>query len=157
MKRAASAILMLGWLGCSQQSVPPPAQIQGTNGLALFGNLLFITSTETNEIKVLNVGLVSRDFVRAPNPLEPLSIPVLDRPTDLARDLNYDSRGAEVVGPYLYVRGQSSSQISIVGTDLTTQLVELKRVLTSGIVTAIAARGPNPSGASGRARSSTAR
>ncbi len=149
MKRAASAILMLGWLGCSQQSVPPPAQIQGTNGLALFGNLLFITSTETNEIKVLNVGLVSRDFVRAPNPLEPLSIPVLDRPTDLARDLNYDSRGAEVVGPYLYVRGQSSSQISIVGTDLTTQLVELKRVLTSGIVTAIAARGPNPSGASG--------
>jgi hypothetical protein len=148
MKRVASSILILGWLGCSTQSVPPPAQIQGTNGLALFGSLLFITSTETNEIKVLNVGAVTRDFVRAPNPLEPLSIPVLDRPIDLARDLNYDNSGAEVVGPYLYARGQSSSEISIVGTDLNTQLVELKRVLTSGIVTAIAARGPNPPGAS---------
>jgi hypothetical protein len=149
MKRVASSILVLGWLGCSTQSVPPPAQIQGTNGLALFGNLLFITSTETNEIKVLDVGAATRDFVRAPNPLEPLSIPVLDRPIDLARDLNYDGRGAEVVGPYFYARGQSSSEISIVGTDLNTQLVELKRVLTSGVVTAIAARGPNPPGSSG--------
>jgi hypothetical protein len=148
VKRAASTVLILGWFGCGQQNVPPPGIIQGTNGLALFGNLLFITSTETNEIKVLNVGSVPRDFVRAPNPLEPLSIPVLDRPLDLARDLNYDSNGAEVVGPYLYARGQSSSEISIVGTDPATQLLELKRVLTSGIVTAIAARGPNPSGAS---------
>src|SRR5260221_13914373 len=97
MKRVASSILILGWIGCSQQSVPPPAQIQGTNGLALFGNLLFITSTETNEIKILTVGSVTRDFVRAPNPLEPLSIPVLDRPIDLARDLNYDSRDRKSV------------------------------------------------------------
>ncbi len=148
MKRVVIVVLMLGWLGCSQQSIPPPAQIEGTNGLALFGNLLFITSTETNEIKVLNVATIPRDFVRAPNPLEPLSIPVLDRPIDLARDLNYDSSGAEVVGPYLYARGQSSSEISIVGTNQITQLVELKRVLTSGIVTAIAARGPNRAGAS---------
>src|SRR6516225_8517536 len=150
MKRIAfAAICALGWFACSTQNLAPPAQIQGANGLALVGHLLFISSTETNEIKVLDVGGVTRDFVRAPNPLEPLSIPVVDRPIDLARDINYDAHGAEVVGPYLYVRGQSSAAVSIIGSDSATQLVELQRVLTSGVVTAIAARGPVPAGTSG--------
>ena len=150
MKRIAfAAICALGWFACSTQNLAPPAQIQGANGLALVGHLLFISSTETNEIKVLDVGGVTRDFVRAPNPLEPLSISVVDRPIDLARDINYDAHGAEVVGPYLYVRGQSSAAVSIIGSDPATQLVELQRVLTSGVVTAIAARGPVPGGTSG--------
>lgn len=149
MKRTAvAAIWALGWLACSTQNVPPPAQIQGTNGLALVGHLIFITSTETNEVKVLDVGGTVRDFVRAPNPLEPLSIPVVDRPIELARDINYDGSGAEIVGPYVYARGQSAAAISIIGSDPATQLVELQRVLTSGMVTAMAARGPDPRGAS---------
>jgi hypothetical protein len=112
--------------------------------LALYGDLLFVTSIETAELKVIDLNSPSRDWVRAPNPLEPLSIPVLDRPVALARDLANDG-GTEIPGPYLYVQGQSSAEISIVGTGRNTQLIELGRVLTSGVVTAMAARGPDPS------------
>jgi hypothetical protein len=139
------------WLGlgllllrCSQQSLPPPGQLFGTYGLALYGDLLFVTSIETAELKVIDLNSPSRDWVRAPNPLEPLSIPVLDRPVALARDLANDG-GTEIPGPYLYVQGQSSAAISIVGTKRSTQLIELARLPTSGVVTAMAARGPDPS------------
>ena len=144
MKRARWLGLgLLALLRCSQPSLPPPGQLFGTYGLALYGDLLFVTSIETAELKVIDLNSPSRDWVRAPNPLEPLSIPVLDRPVALARDLANDG-GTEIPGPYLYVQGQSSAEISIVGTDRNTQLIELGRVLTSGVVTAMAARGPDP-------------
>lgn len=141
MRRAQWLGLGLLLLRCSQASLPPPGQLFGTYGLALYGDLLFVTSIETAELKVIDLNSPSRDWVRAPNPLEPLSIPVLDRPVALARDLANDG-GTEIPGPYLYVQGQSSAEISIVGTDRNTQLIELGRVFTSGVVTAMAARGP---------------
>src|SRR5260370_14932163 len=143
MRRAQWLVLGLLLLRCSHPSLPPPGQLFGTYGLALYGDLLFVTSIETAELKVIDLNSPSRDWVRAPNPLEPLSIPVLDRPVALARDLANDG-GTEIPGPYLYVQGQSSADISIVGTDRNTQLAELGRVLTSGVVTAMAARGPDP-------------
>ena len=134
-------------LACSQQALPPPAHIVGTNSVALVDNLLFVTSPGASELRVLNLRGNPRDFIRAPNPLEPLSIPVLAAPTTLARDIQYNADGDidDTNAPYVYAQGAAAAEISIVGTQRDTQLVELKRVLADGIVTAIAARGPSAS------------
>jgi hypothetical protein len=127
---------------CSQSTVPAPARLAGTNALALVGDLLFVASTERNELRVLNLSSSpTREFIRAPNPIEPLSIPVLDRPTAFARDVTYDN-GVQVPGPYVYVQGASAAEISIVGAGRSQLLEIFPRYLTPGIVTAIAARGP---------------
>jgi len=132
--------------GCSQTQLAPNARIIGTNGMAQVGDFLFVTSTDRAELRVLDLKASTRDFVRAPNPLEPLSIPVLDRPVNLVRDLRYDDAGQEVAGPYLYAQAEAAQEISIVGTDRTTQLVELARLPTQGVVTALAAQGPSRDG-----------
>jgi hypothetical protein len=95
VRRALVAALVL-LCACSSRTAAPPARISGVNDIALVDNLLFITSTDRNELRALDLGepefivnLVARDFVRAPNPLEPLSIPVLDRPVGIARDVRW--------------------------------------------------------------------
>jgi len=135
----------LGIVGCNQTAVPPPAHIVGTNSLVVVNDLLFVTSPGASELRALDLRISTRDFVRAPNPLEPLSIPVLDSPTTLARDIDYNAAGDvddTTYNPYVYVQGAASAEISVVGTRRDTQLVELKRLIASGIVTAIAARAP---------------
>jgi len=135
----------LGIVGCNQTAVPPPAHIVGTNSLVVVNDLLFVTSPGASELRALDLRISTRDFVRAPNPLEPLSIPVLDSPTTLARDIDYNAAGDvddTTYTPYVYVQGAASAEISVVGTRRDTQLVELKRLIASGIVTAIAARAP---------------
>jgi len=139
---AASALCVVG---CSQQAIPPPAHIVGTNSLALVNDLLFVTSPGASELRVLDLRVSPRDFVRAPNPLEPLSIPVLNAPTVLARDITYDANGDiddTTYDPYVYAQGAAAGEISIVGTRRDSQLVELKRLVIGETVTAIAARGP---------------
>src|SRR6266852_5398512 len=145
---AASALCVVG---CSQQAIPPPAHIVGTNSLALVNDLLFVTSPGASELRVLDLRVSPRDFVRAPNPLEPLSIPVLNAPTVLARDITYDTNGDiddTTYDPYVYAQGAAAGEISIVGTRRDSQLVELKRLAIGETVTAIAARGPSVSGGS---------
>jgi hypothetical protein len=140
---AASALCLVA---CSQQAIPPPAHIVGTNSLALVNDLLFVTSPGASELRVLDLRVSPRDFVRAPNPLEPLSIPVLNSPTVLARDIAYDANGDiddTTYNPYVYAQGAAAGEISIVGTRRDTQLVELKRLVIGETVTAIAARGPS--------------
>jgi hypothetical protein len=113
--------------------------------LAVVNDLLFVTSPGAAELRALDLRISPRDFVRAPNPLEPLSIPVLDTPTVLARDIDYNSNGDiddTTYNPYVYVQGAASAEISIVGSRRDNQLVELKRLVAPGIVTAIAARAP---------------
>jgi hypothetical protein len=141
-----SAVAALCIVACSQQSVPPPAHIVGTDSLVAVNDLLFVTSPGAAELRALDLKISPRDFVRAPNPLEPLAIPVLDTPAILARDIDYNADGDiddTTYNPNVYVQGAASSEISIVGTRRNKQLVELKRlVAASGIVTAIAARAP---------------
>jgi hypothetical protein len=136
----------LGIVACTQSAVPPPAHIVGTNSLVVVNDLLFVTSPGAAELRALDLRISPRDFVRAPNPLEPLSIPVLDSPTSLARDIDYNADGYllddRMYNPYVYVKGAASAEISVVGTRRDKQLVELKRLVASGIVTAIAARAP---------------
>ena len=141
----ASAAGALCLVACSQQAVPPPAHIVGTNSLVLVNDLLFVTSPGASELRVLDLRVSPRDFVRAPNPLEPLSIPVLNAPTVLARDITYNAIGDiddTSYDPYVYAQGAAAGEISIVGTRRDSQLVELKRLVIGETVTAIAARGP---------------
>lgn len=78
---------------------------------------LFMTSSATNELRVLENfrdGLTGRGFMRAPNPLETLSIPVLDRPTILATDEGRNTDGLRITGPYVYAGRPGSAEVSVV-------------------------------------------
>lgn len=137
----AIALFAVLTTGCSGVTTAATAQLSGTYDVALVGDLLFVTSTNGNELRVIDISGSPRDFVRAPNPLEPLSIPVVDQPVELARDVRYDANGAELDGPYVYARGLGSAEISIVAADRTL-LKALNRVVAASTVTALAARGP---------------
>jgi hypothetical protein len=133
-------------IGCSDtQTQTSAAGLSGAYDLAIVGNYVFVTSSDRNELRVLDLEADPRRFVPAPNPLEPLSIPVLERPTYLTRDVDYpqsgDTAGQEVTGPYVYARSDGSQAISVVAAspDYFKELVQLKNL---GFVTAFAARGP---------------
>ena len=163
MRRAGSLLLTAALLLCaacaSDDTEVPPAGLAETYDIAYASDLVFVTSAETNDLKVISPA--DTDYVRAPNPLEALSIPVVARPDKLARDASYDApdpdgeegplaapaTGAEVTGPYVYVRSASEPLISVVST---AQLREVARIrIAPGgqetAVTAFAARGPTKS------------
>jgi hypothetical protein len=76
-----------------------------------------MTSAATNDLRVLEnavTGRSRRDFLRAPNPLEALSIPVLERPSLLAIDEGRNSEGARVTGAYVYASRPGASEVSVV-------------------------------------------
>jgi hypothetical protein len=102
---------------------------------------LYLTSTETNEVRVLETyvpGLLYRRFSRAPNPLETLSIPVLDRPTMLAADEGRNSEGSRVTGAYVYAARPGAAEVSVVSIANHVQLGG-KPMATPAPVTAIGA------------------
>ncbi len=164
MKRViVSWVVGLGALlaACTQEETALPyAGLVGTYDVALVGDRVFVTSSGNNELRVLELkdDFNERQFARAPNPLEALSIPVLKRPEALTRDVRYDDEGSEVAGPYVYARSNGSTEISVVAADPSLQR-EVRRLSTSelskslplpstGPVTAFAARGPDESGLS---------
>lgn len=86
---------------------------------------VFMTSSATNELRVLENfrdGLTGRGFLRAPNPLETLSIPVLDRPTLLATDEARNADGQRVTGPYVYAGRPGSAEVSVISVARRRQL-----------------------------------
>ncbi|WNG38094.1 hypothetical protein F0U61_33765 [Archangium violaceum] len=113
--------------------------LAGTYDLALVGRMLFVTSADNDELRVLSLAddADERRFVRAPNPLEALSIPVLQRPQALTRDVRYvdgtedtdTEPDDEVTGSYVYARSSGSTEISVVGA-APTRLSELRRLDT---------------------------
>ncbi len=144
MKRLILALALgaAGLLSCSEaETFTTAAGISGAYDLTLVNRLVFVTSSDTDELRVLDLDANPRDYVRAPNPLEPLAIPVLDRPLALARDVAYDVNGQEVVGQYVYVRSAGSQEISVVGA-APELLRQVRRLVAPGIVTALAGRGP---------------
>ena len=145
-----SGLLMV--VGCS--NIPPAslADLNGANALTTVSNFVFVTSTARNELRVLNLNGNKTDFVRAPNPLEPLSIPVIPQPTALTADIGFDAAGTFLAGQYVFA-GATASTISVVKTD-PTRLAQQGLVQSAGgIITALAARytpslSPNVTGAS---------
>ncbi len=126
---------------CSSGSTGSPANLIGTQDMVFVdelqaGNMvadepstvgppdrgvpsrfLFITSPDTNELRVLETyhpPLLGRIFVQAPNPLETLSIPVLDRPSLLTADEGLDPALRRVTGAYVYAGRTGGGQLSVV-------------------------------------------
>ncbi len=163
MKRfIVPCLLVLGGLvaSCTEtDDLAPRSILEGTFDLTRVDTFVFVTSTDRDELRVLELkeDAEERDFVRAPNLLRPLSIPVLDRPQALARDVSYDkdtavsaeedTTGTEVLGPYVYARSNGSEEISVVGATPNT-LRALTTLSAAGPVTAFAGRGPTNSEAS---------
>jgi len=168
-----SLMVVVGALlsGCTEEEDSlPTAGLSGTFDVALVAgrqlsesqreaDLLFVTSADRNELRVLDITAeaLSRGYVRAPNPLEALSIPVLPRPQALTRDMRYDAEGSELGGSYLFARSNGSAGISVVASnrDFLRELLRLndpsvpgkdrllprQLLLSTGPVTAFAARG----------------
>jgi len=145
-----------GLLSCSESlTTRTSAGLAGTYDVALAGRYLFVTSSDRNELRVLDLEASPRDFVRAPNPLEALSIPVLERPSNLTRDMGYaletlqNKDGQELSrvvvedagAPYVYARSFGSREISIVAAADPLLFQERYRLAGQGLVTAFAARG----------------
>lgn len=152
MKRLIALLTGLAALvACNSETTPAVARLSGTYDMVLVGNLVFVTSADRNELRVLDLAATPRDFVRAPNPIEPLSIPVIERAVGLVKDLNYDKDGAEISCPeptngkappcYVYAYSAAAPSISIVGTEV---LKELLRLPTADKkpVSAVSAVGP---------------
>ncbi|NVJ06495.1 hypothetical protein HUW63_14775 [Myxococcus sp. AM001] len=145
VKRGTLALLLAsaGLSGsCSSTNVTTGfAGLSGTFDVTLANDLVFVTSSDRDELRVLDLDSNPRTFVPAPNPLEALSIPVLDRPDALTRDVAYNAEGNDVPGPYIYARSSGSSEVSVVAS-ARDQLRQVVRLQAASIVTAFAARSP---------------
>ncbi len=146
MKRGLLVLLPVALAACSQTGVAPPTQLSGTNSAVVSGSLLFVTSTRSNELRVLDLepraGL-QRDFVRAPNPLRALSIPTVSAPVELATPTRYGPLGQPLQGDWVFARGAGSASVSVIGAlNCPQQLKELGRVTPrpDSVVTALASR-----------------
>lgn len=154
IRKVLAALALLMAAACSQQPPADPPPMSGTHDVVQVKDLVFITSADHSELRVLGVGGEQPGFISAPNPLEPLSIPVVDRPIGLASDLRYGADGQPIGGPFLYAIGAGAAEISVVyaakaddapSTPVAEDpllLTELKRIPTPGPVTALAGRGP---------------
>ncbi|MCP3104289.1 hypothetical protein LZ198_36040 [Myxococcus sp. K15C18031901] len=145
MKRGTLALLLAcaGLSGaCSDtQATTGFAGLSGTYDLTLVGNLVFVTSSDRDELQVLNLASNPREFIPAPNPLETLAIPVLDRPDALTHDIGYDAEGNDRTGPFVYARSAGATEISVVAA-APERLVQMARLQAGSLVTSFAARAP---------------
>ncbi|CAM4046746.1 hypothetical protein G4177_24470 [Corallococcus sp. ZKHCc1 1396] len=151
MKRGILAALLLGASGltgaCSDTtSTAGAAGLTGTYDVVLSNQLVFVTSQDRDELRVLDLTRTPREFIPAPNPLESLAIPVVERPDALTRDVGYDAKGDDVSGPYIYARSSGGRSISVVAADRA-RLNEVTRLSTGQLITAFAAHAPVAEGA----------
>jgi len=167
----------LAMVGCTQAALPGTGGLNGVNTVtsvrvdgydggtvvaAQYGQIAFITSTNSDDVKGLDLIITdpsqTRAYVPAPNPLQPLSIPTVNQPIELAPSVRYGPISTTVpffattgimdgqirTGALLFVRGAASPTISVVGA---ANVPESLRQLTNGVlqqsagvVTAISAR-----------------
>jgi len=139
-------------LACSDTPEGSTAALYGVGNLVAVDDLVLTLSTDKSELRALSLSSSTRvrgpHFVLAVNPLEPLSIPVLDYPNILASDLRWEDlvldsgerifQGKVEGGPFVYVASHGQSDISIVGGSRE-WLKELKRLPTHAPLTALAA------------------
>ena len=78
-------VVGLALMACTPQTGYSRGGLLGAHDLALTDRYVFISSADTNDLKVLQLDVPNspgqRTYVPAPNPLETLSIPVISRPT----------------------------------------------------------------------------
>lgn len=145
MKRGTLPVLLACaglTVGCSDtQATTGFAGLSGTYDLTLVGDLVFVTSSDRDELQVLDLVANPKQFISAPNPLQTLAIPVLDRPDSLTHDVGFKADGSELPGPYVYARSAGASQISVVAA-ARERLVQMQRFTGRSLITAFAARSP---------------
>ena len=167
----------LALVACTQAALPGTGGLTGVNTVAAvavsgfdagtvvdaqYGQIAFITSSNSDDLKGLDLIVTdssqARAYVPAPNPLEPLSIPTVNQPVELAPSVRYGlihttllslfptgtMDGQVLTGALLFVRGAASSNISVVGVaNVPESLRQLTNGLlqqSAGLVTAISAR-----------------
>jgi hypothetical protein len=138
---------LLSLVGCASSGVPPATQLSGTNSVVVVNTLVFVTSTNSNELRVLNLiptkpGL-PRDFVRAPNPIRPLSVPTIPSPVEMTAPTRYGPLGQPLNGDWVFARSAGGSAISVVGAmNCPQQLRQLGALepRPDSVVTALASR-----------------
>lgn len=113
---------------------------------------VYVLSSEKDQVHILDLTLDNkRDHVRAPNPIEPLAIPVLRHPTRLAVDTTWQMEDVgpagnprldfyEFGGPFVYAYNPASPDISIIDAS-EDRVRETHRLKTTAAVTAVSARG----------------
>ena len=123
--RAVVAGLLLVAAGCDQDiENTGRAGVESPHDLTLVNGYLFVISAAGDELKVLDTNSYPFDWVKAPNPLQPLSIPLsITGPTRLVADSDYAQDTLQDVavdvpnvGPYVYAYNPAGSRISVIGT-----------------------------------------
>jgi hypothetical protein len=179
--RALLLAVALVAVACSQAALPGTGGLEGVGTVAVvrvtgwdggvdagaqvdaqYGQIAFITSSGSDDLKGLDLILTDpsqiRNYVPAPNPLQPLSIPVVNQPQEIVPAVRYGRITTQQLGTFplgfmdgqvrtgmlLFVRGAASPNISVVGA---ANVPESLRQLTNGLliqsagqVTAISAR-----------------
>src|SRR5690606_32958521 len=108
------ALLAIAVAGCDGPEIFDAARLKGITDMEQVGRYIFVASSNNSELRVVDtqadpeLGREAPGFVRAPNPIALLSIPVVDRPFALVADIHFDAEGNEVRGPYLYVQGSGA-------------------------------------------------
>lgn len=149
MKRVGAVVLMAALAaGCQQRSLSTVARLVGARDLVLVGDLVLTTSSDRNELRALdlapdNLPSGSRQYLPGPNPLEALSIPVVDRPSILVGDRRWgpgatNAAVRELPGSYVYAARAGGAELSIVAS-AQDELVQVRRLPTAAPVTALAA------------------
>ncbi len=126
--------------GCSSTPVSSRGGMSGSHDMAMTDKFIFLTSADTNDLRVLRLDVPNspnRAFVQAPNPLEALMIPTIDRPTEIVTDDRWVG-GQLAHGTYVFVSRAGGSEISVVGA-APEEFREVRRVVTAGAVTATTA------------------
>ncbi|MGC4114138.1 MAG: hypothetical protein QM765_05835 [Myxococcales bacterium] len=117
MKRLlALSCLCLSALACNQSSTTTAVSIPGPNSLAVAGRTLLIASTSDDELRALDLSVDPRSFVRAPNPLFPLSIPTAPFPRAVAAYTFVGTDGIAKTAPFAFALSTAAAQVNVVAT-----------------------------------------
>jgi hypothetical protein len=178
--RALLGLSALGLVACSQAALPGTGGLQGVGTVtvvrvtgwdggadggqvdAQYGQIALITSSSSDDLKGLDMILTDpsqlRNYVPAPNPLQPLSIPVVYQPQEIVPAVRYGRITTQQYGVFpngymdgqlrtgmlVFVRGAASPNISVVGAanvpESLRQLTNGLLIQSAGTVTAISAR-----------------
>lgn len=140
MKRFGLILGALLIAACSEDLPSIFAGLEGAYVVEHAESVLLVASSANDELRVLDLTGAAPEFVRAPNPIEALAIPVVDQPVEIATASIFSTRIS--AGRFAFVRGVSSREISVIDTQLGA-LRELFRIRApeGTTVTAITALG----------------
>lgn len=135
IRRSLTSLVVVAAVGCQAPQGLLPLNLFGAHDMVLVDELpgdgtiasvsdggvpnqyLFVTSADTNELKVLKnykALLAGRYPVTAPDPLEALSIPVLNGPTSLFADEGLSANLRRVTGRYVYATREGGAELSVI-------------------------------------------